>query len=317
MATEVNESLTYHHRCGHDYFGDLALVALGTADDDVKYRLHRHALEVAMNEDIRKLGQVTKDTPVEELHRVPPLFLLQWIKESGLTRPYIDSIVRQEMPVGTEEVNIVKALGASPRDDDVVNAPVREIVGSQGIAIDLLTTAPISFDLIVFRDLLAEYYINSSDKVISGTGVHETLGVRNTPGIHQVQAHSGIESFFSAVANGIQLIHVARFLPPEAIIVHPNRWETLAEKLTDKRLVKDNILQGVPVVEEPRFPVDVVHVQRTSDVVLWESGLRARVSVRDENDQPLEHPRLQLYANSAFTAGRFPMGIAEIALPQD
>ena len=56
---------------------------------------------------------------------------------------------------------------------------------------------------------------------------------------------------------------------------------------------------------------DPVYVLRASDVVLWESGIRARVlpETKAQNLTVL----LQLYGYLAFSAARYPQSIVEIA----
>jgi hypothetical protein len=55
---------------------------------------------------------------------------------------------------------------------------------------------------------------------------------------------------------------------------------------------------------------DVIYVLRASDIVLWESGIRARV---------LQEPKAstltvvcQIYGYVSYTAGRFPQSIVEL-----
>ncbi|OBF33277.1 DNA primase [Mycobacterium sp. ACS1612] len=77
-------------------------------------------------------------------------------------------------------------------------------------------------------------------------------------------------------------------------------------------------MQGLPVVTEPNIETnlgasgdeDPVYVLRASDVVLWESGIKARVlpETRAETLTVL----LQLYGYLAFSAARYPQSVVEI-----
>lgn len=80
-------------------------------------------------------------------------------------------------------------------------------------------------------------------------------------------------------------------------------------------------IQGLPVVTDPNIETnlgtggdeDPVYLLRASDVVLWESGIRARVlpETKAQNLTVL----LQLYGYLAFSAARYPQRIVEITGP--
>jgi hypothetical protein len=80
-------------------------------------------------------------------------------------------------------------------------------------------------------------------------------------------------------------------------------------------------MHGLPVVTDPNISTtsgagtaagtnDIVYVLRASDLVLWESGIRARVlpETRANNLTVL----LQIYNYLAFSAGRYPQSVVEI-----
>jgi hypothetical protein len=77
-------------------------------------------------------------------------------------------------------------------------------------------------------------------------------------------------------------------------------------------------IQGLPVVTDPNLETNLgtggdegpVYVLRASDVVLWESGIRARVlpETKAQNLTVL----LQLFGYVAFSAARYPQSIIEI-----
>jgi hypothetical protein len=71
------------------------------------------------------------------------------------------------------------------------------------------------------------------------------------------------------------------------------------------------------VVTDPNIEInsgagteDIVYVLRASDIVLWESGIRARVlpETKAANLTVL----LQLYGYLAFSAARYPQSVVEI-----
>ena len=230
--------------------------------------------------------------------------------------------------------------------DTFINAPVRTIAGAQGVSIQLIDQSPIAFDDVVFRDLVAAHAATTDQQVISGTGLNgQVLGVDATPGILTVPAAAvTIQGVYSAIANAVQTVHTTRFLPPEVIVMHPRRWGWFLSLLdtqqrplflpsTNNPMNAGGILtdvasqqvvgqmHGLPVVTDPNISTtagvgtaagtnDVIYVLRASDLVLWESGVRARVlpETKAQNLTVL----LQIYNYLAFSAGRYPQAVVEI-----
>ena len=210
------------------------------------------------------------------------------------------------------------------------------------MAIQLIDQSPIAFDDVVFRDLVAAHAAATDQQVIAGTGTNgQVLGVDNTPNIGTVPASAvTIQGIYSAIANAIQTVHTTRFLPPEVIVMHPRRWGwflslldnqqrplflpaanspmNVAGVLTDvdsQQVVGQ--MHGLPVVTDPNITItagagneDIIYVLRASDVVLWESGIKARVlpETKAQNLTVL----LQIYSYLAFSAARFPQSVVEI-----
>lgn len=110
--------------------------------------------------------------------------------------------------------------------DTFINAPLRTISGEQGVALQLLDQSPIAFDDLVFRDLMADYATQLDRQCLSGSGTsRQVLGVRLTSNIGSIAVTSvDIRGVYSSIANAIQLVHTARFQPPEVIVMHPRRW---------------------------------------------------------------------------------------------
>lgn len=171
------------------------------------------------------------------------------------------------------------------------------------------------------------------------TGVDYTPGIPTiTP------SAMTIAGVYSAIANAIQTIHTTRFLPPEVIVCHPRRWGWLLSLLdtTNRPLFIPNAaqgpfnaagletavasqqvvgtVQGLPIVTDPNITTfagagasgpfspsgadDLIYVTRASDLVLFESGIRARVlpEVKSANLTVV----LQVFSYLAFTAARYP-----------
>ena len=184
----------------------------------------------------------------------------------------------------------------------------------------------------------------------SGTN-GQVLGVHSTAGIQTVTVASlTAPGIYAALADAIQLIHTSRFLPPTAIVMHPRRWAWLLT-LTDTTnrplfvplaglgggaqafnamgvLIAQESQQvvgmthGLPVITDPNIATtfgaetpsgteDVIYVLRASDLVLWESGIRARVLQETLSGQLTV--RLQIYSYIAFSAARYPQSVVEVA----
>jgi HK97 family phage major capsid protein len=127
-------------------------------------------------------------------------------------------------------------------------------------------------------------------QVIAGTGTNGTvLGFLNTAGILTVPAGAlTIAGACSAIANAIQQVHAARFLPPQAIFMHPRRWGWFQSLLdtTNRPLFTPvsqspmNVagiltavaseqvvgnMQGVPIITDPNLPINLGSETPTGD----------------------------------------------------
>ena len=226
--------------------------------------------------------------------------------------------------------------------DTFINAPIRTISGQQSVAIQLLDQSPIAFDDLVFRDLMADFASQLDKQCLYGSGTNgQVLGVNSTPNISTIAVSTvDIQGVYSAIANAFQLVHTTRFQPPEVVVMHPRRWgwflalldnqqrplflpdanrpynaAGILEEVASQQVVGS--IQGLPVVTDHNIATnsgagteDIVYVLRASDVVLWESGIRARVlpETKAQNLTVL----LQLFGYVAFSAARYPQSVVEI-----
>lgn len=334
---KVKEPLTYQRGDGRSYFRDLALQAIGMADNDATDRLHRHAQDVRDN----PLLNQTRLDGVGGAY-VPPLWLLEDMEKwLAAAHPYVNLIPQHRLPAGTDSINLPKVVTNAPRseresDDSSLYAPVRTLAGQQGVAVKLLNQSPIAFDAVLGRDLAAYYGHVMDVQVISGIGKqNQVLGVRNVEGIHRLTAANGSSSaLYKEIGDAILAIHRTRLAPPEVTVMHPRRWAQFMRDVqgdpfgdsqsiaagpsaTKKLLNADGVvgmLHGVPVVCDPNMPSgdeDVVHVLTASDLMLFKSGLRARILPEQHGQTVL----IQLFGYAAFSGERYPQGIAEITAP--
>jgi HK97 family phage major capsid protein len=355
------EPLTYRRgENKHSYMRDLIRLQLNRDDDgSSRDRLMRHAHEVATSDEYTEFRDLDR-VDGSGGYAVPPAWLMtQYIELARPGRAFANLCQRQQLPGGTDSINIPKLLTGTATaiqtadntpvtqvdlTDTFVNAPVRTIAGQEGLAIQLIDQSPIAFDDVVFRDLVASHAATTDHQVIQGSGTNgEVLGTINTPNILTIAATSAdIKGVYSAIANAVQTIHTTRFLPPDVIVMHPRRWGWFLSLLDQQQrplfLPVDNApmnaagiltdvdsqqvvgrMHGLPIVTDPNLPVnlgtgnneDPIFVMRASDLVLFESGIRARV-IPETKAQTLT-VILQVYSYISYTAARFPQSVCEIS----
>jgi len=357
-VTSVNEARIYEKGNGRSYLQDLARVQLNMdADGGARDRLVRHAQDVVSDPEYRDLNR----TDGNGGYFVPPLWLMdQYIELARAGRAYANVVNTQPLPGGTDSINIPKvatgtaaaiqtadngAVQETDATDTFINAPVRTIAGQQDVAIQLLDQSPVSFDEVIFRDLVADYATKTDLQVISGSGSSgQVTGVRATSGITTItytDATPTVAKLYSKIADAVQRVHTLRFMAPTVIVMHPRRWASLlaASDSNGRPLVVPEAgnpqnavatlgvvgsqqvvgqMHGLPVVTDPSMPTnlgagtneDVVHVLRASDILLYESGIRSRVL--PEVGSGNLTVRLQIYGYLAFTAARYPASVVEI-----
>jgi HK97 family phage major capsid protein len=355
----VKEGRTYEAGNGKSYLQDLMRVQMSMDGDGGSIdRLRRHAQDVETDKEYRDLLR----TDGNGGYFVPPLWMMQqYVSLARAGRAYANLCTGQALPPGTDSINIPKVAtgtttaaqtadntGVSETDltDTSITAPVKTIAGQQDVAIQLLDQSPISFDQVIFSDLNADYATKLDLQVIGGSGSSgQVTGVRTTASIVTIAyttATPTVAGLYSKIADGIQRVHTARFMPPTAIVMHPRRWAYFlaAADTTGRPLVVPDTsgasmnaiatlgavaaeqvvghMHGLPVITDPSMPTllgastteDVIHIIRASDLLLFESGIRSRV-LPDVGSQNLT-VRLQIYGYLAFTAARYPQSVVEI-----
>ncbi|WP_435270621.1 phage major capsid protein [Streptomyces sp. 1222.5] len=354
----VTEPRTYARGARASYFQDLARVQLGQDDDGRAIeRLRRHAQDVSEGAEYRDLNR----TDGNGGYAVPPMWLMNdFVTLARAGRAYANVVNGQPLPPGTDSINVPKvatgtavavqtadnaAVQETDLTDTSISAPVRTIAGQQDVAIQLLDQSPVSFDEVIFRDLVADYATKTDLQVISGSGSSgQVTGVRNTAGITTISYTTGsptVSGLYSKLADAVQRVHTQRFMAPTVIVMHPRRWAYLLAasdgngrplvvpdagnpqnaiatlgKVAAEQVVGQ--LHGLPVVTDPSMPTnlgagtneDVIHVLRASDLILYESGIRSRVM--PEVGSGTLTVRLQVYGYLAFTAARYPASIVEL-----
>lgn len=292
---------------------------------------------------------------------VPPLWLVdEFVALARAGRVTADLFNGRPLPPGTDSINIPRvtggaATGVQTADNAAVtevdpttasvNVPVRTIAGQVDAAIQLLEQSPISFDEIIFADLIADYNGQVDAQVIAGTGLNgQLLGMLELTGVNTVtytDLSPTVPELYPKIADAVARAAAGRKLPPTAIVMNPRRWFWIAAALDaqNRPLVAINapvvlpsvaqatdllaegpvgFLLGLPVYIDANVPInrgagtneDAIVVSRFLDHWLWESFLRTRVL--PEVGSGTLTVRMQVYNYVAGTAGRYPAATSEI-----
>lgn len=293
---------------------------------------------------------------------VPPLWLVdQFIDLPRFGRVIANSVRNLTLPGGTDSVNIPKvntgtATGVQTADggpvtsqdmtDTFVTSRVNTIAGQQDIAIQLLDQSPISYDEVVFPDLMGDYNQRLDLQCINGPGTGgQHLGMLLVPGINSVtytDASPTLPELWPALTQAASQVAKNRKLPPLAMFSIPSIWWWALSALdtTNRPLVTaapgafnpaalqtggdategyvGNWSFGLPHLNDGNIPSTFgagsnetrIITARTSDSFLWEGTMRSRV-LQEVLSSTLQ-VRLQIFCYSAFMAHRRPESIAVI-----
>lgn len=259
----------------------------------------------------------------------PPAWLVEdFVAIARAGRVTADLTTKFDLPGGISSVNIPKVTDNSvPIVSETQNTAITEsglvttsvssgiatISAKQTVSIELLQQSGVPIDQVILGDLAAGYAVTLDTQVINGSNAAGQLRGLITAGtvvaftttVPSVVSVTAANSFYSKVLGAASAMHGARFLPPQAIVMHPRRWAwTLAGLDADTRPVVvasgagsnavgvsgapaaqgfAGELGGIPVYVDANIPTnigvatnqDAVFVLRTSDLMLWESDTEA------------------------------------------
>ena len=337
-----NEQVYRPDRPERSYFRDLYL-SKTKGDREATDRLSGHALATR---DIN-----TTDTSGGDF--VPPAYLVNdYIAKARAGRVTADLCSKFALPGGTDSINFpaittgtANAAQASQNSalqetnlvTATVTAPVTTIGGIQDVSVQLVEQSPIAFDQVIFADLAASHAQAVGNAVINGTGSSGTLeGFVNADTVNTItytDASPTAAETVAKIADGIQQVASARFLPADAIVMHPRRWYALASggDGSQRPLVvptaqaqntfgtsgdvvaegpAGNIL-GLPVYLDPNIATntgagtnqDIIIISRFADAYLFEGTPKAEVFRETLSAEATV--RFRLYNFVAFTAERY------------
>jgi HK97 family phage major capsid protein len=293
---------------------------------------------------------------------VPPMWLVdEYIDLARFGRQTANLCRTMPLPSGTDSINLPKvstgtATGVQTADaaavtstdmtDTFVNAPVRTIAGQEDVALQLLDQSPISFDEVIFGDLIADYNMRLDLQIIDGSGSSgQHLGILNVGSINAItytDASPTLPEMYPGFAQAASQIYKNRKLPATAAVVYPSVWYWATAQLdtTNRPLIvppqvgwnpagtqmdlasgegpAGMLSMGLPGYLDGNLPTTKgggtetrTIVARFLDLYLWEGALQTR-ALQEVLSGTLQ-VRFQVYAYSAFMAGRRPEAISVIS----
>ena len=257
----------------------------------------------------------------------PPLWLIEDFVE--LARPgriTADLIGSETLPAGVASINIPKisagaGVGVTVTQNTTitetnvtttsVSSGITEVTGKQTVSLALLRQSGTPLDRIILADLAEAYAVMLNTQVISGSAANGQLRGLITAGTAvtftttqpAVVSATAVNSFYMKVLQAQSTLAGARYLPADAIVMHPRRWAWVLGALdsSNRPLVVPSgagsnqvgvssalaaqgyagEMLGLPVYVDPGIPTnlgtgtnqDVVFVLRKSDLQLWESAV--------------------------------------------
>lgn len=351
----TSEPLTYREGCGHSFVTD-AFRAQFRNDPQAQARISRHQAEM---EDIE--GRDVATSAFAGL--VVPQYLTDFYAPLARAGRVTANLCRSvPLPDAGMTVNISRittgtatAVQASENsavqetdiDDTLLTVDVRTIAGQQDVSRQAVERGTL-IDQVVLEDLAGSYAAALDAQVINGSGSSgQMLGILGTSGINAVtytDASPTVAEAFPKIADAIQQINTARYLPADVIVMHPRRWGwfTAAVDTQTRPLVVPNqnapqnavgvgqpaeygpvgTLFGLPVYTDANIPTnlgggtneDRIIVTRSSELFLWEQGSGAPRALSFEETAPGNLTiKFVVFGFAAFTAGRYPASSSVIS----
>lgn len=236
------------------------------------------------------------------------------------------------------------AVNESDFDDTDLVVNVRTYAGQQDISRQAIERGR-GVDEIIYMDLAGAYAATLDADVINGPGsAGRHTGIFGTTGVLTVTStiSNSVTNILSKVAEAVATVNSNRFMPADAVIMHPRRWGWLVSPKGDSGsrpyvLPRENMPQnsfgvgepaaygfvgsiyGVPCYTDANIPTtvttgstgdaqDIIIVAKRSDLHLWEESVAPRQFRFEETLGGQLTVKLVIAGYSAFTAGHHPEG---------
>jgi len=358
---------------GHSWFMDQ--LNAGKGNTDAVERILRSARELAdagrpmaMKPDMTRAREILSLRAIAETagaggELVAPLYLQEeYLKLARAARPYADLMRKVPLPPNTNVINIprLKTGTATAAQSDLgtvedknlatglLTFNVITVAGQEDFARQLFDrSVPELADMVVFPDLIADYLTKTDVQALSGTGtLPQAKGALEGSERNKVtftSASPKLSELYKKIANAVQLIHTTRFLPPDAIVMHPRRWAwciTQVDGTNERPLIVPSsqgpfnafgnfnevasegivgAMQGLPVYVDASIPTnlgastqqDPIIVQRMADSWFMEDDpIKTRVFEEVLSNELAI--RAQVFNYLALTHERYPKAVATI-----
>jgi HK97 family phage major capsid protein len=294
----------------------------------------------------------------------PPAWLVdEFIALARPGRVTANLATRDTLPAGVSSINLPKvssgtttgvqilqnsSLSDTAMTTTSVSSGITTIGGKQVVSLQLLNQSGIPFDRVVLADLAADYAKQLCQQVLYGSNVSGQL--RGLVGVSTNTAYTttspalvsvtSANSFYNKVIAAAAGIATTRFLPANAVVMHPNRWAWCLQALDGNvrpiiaadggifnapAISTDVVAEGsvgtigkLPVYIDPNISLaansvtnqDEVYVLRREDIYLWESQLLLESFEATYADQA--SVLFRALAWSAFIPDRYTASVASI-----
>lgn len=341
-----SEPRTYRPDGGPSFFADV-VASLRDGDPDARTRLARHGAEM------RDAGLVeSRDVGSSALSGlVPPAYLVELAAPAVNAGAPLAEMIRRPLPDEGMQVVISRMTGAASvaaqdgeatavsntdQTSSALTVPVRTIAGRVAASAQLFERANAGVDAGIMVDLATAHAAEVERQLVNGTGsngqVTGLLTQAGTTAVTYTDADPTALELVSKIGAAATVSAASRKLPPTVAVMHSRRWYWLATRSDAAAVAQVHTTRpagappqvvgsvaGVWVVLDDTIPTglgggtneDRVIVARHDDLVLLEST--PTVLVDRNNRAGGLGADLVLASYVAFTAGRYPGGVAIIA----
>jgi len=347
------EELTYRADAGHSFLRD-AYSAEVRGDFAARQRIERHMVEMATEHRASDTGAFSG--------LVVPQYLTDQVAPFARAgRPFADAVRQLPLPAEGLSVNISRVTTGSTAasqssenssvsntdmDDTLLTVPVRTISGQQDVSRQAIERGT-GVDTVVIQDLVNAYATQLDSQIIGGAGSSGThTGVLSVSGINSVTFTSGSPTaalLYPKIADAVQRVNSARYMPANLIVMHPRRWAFLLASVdsSNRPLITPNAgnglntmgnggntgagivgqIMGIDVLVDANVPTglgsgtneDRIIVCYSPVLCLWEqTGSPMQLRFEQTLGGQLTI-KLVAFGYSAFTGGKYPAGISVIS----
>lgn len=336
-----NEAPVYVAGGEHSFFAD-AFRARFDYDTQAQERLVRNA---AMAAESRDVGTAAFGA------LVPPQYLVDMFAPNlAAGRAFSNTVGSFPLPAQGMTLNIPRgttatgvavqasegdAVQETDFDETTLAVSVKTYAGMQDVSRQAIERGS-NIDAIIFADLAAQYAV-----ALNTANITSTLAVSGITSVAYTDASPTVAELFPKLANAVQAVNSARYMPATAIFMHPRRWGWLTAALdaNSRPLISTDVpdntiglgkaaeygqvvgqVLGLPVITDACISTglgagtneDVIIVAKADDILLAEDSIAPSELRFEQTNGGNLQVKLVAYGYSAFTAGRYPTAIAKV-----